>query len=183
MAPGPIATAAAGAIVGQAVGDLAKKASPTLPHDGDLWKLLGDAQRHLLEHFETVSPRRDDLDLGHNETGRDQVDASKTLRMSDTFTAANGVPKVFQLIARPGFVAHLAGLRVFPLNPAQSMAAVDVKVEVRGRVVQRVPELDYARPLTMDRDDVLVLVVTNTSGGDLQLGYALKGWLRANKKV
>lgn len=188
MAPGPIAVAAGAQALVQGVGKAIEKASPTLPSDlagphPDLFRLLGDAQRHILEHFETMSPRNGDLDLSQNEASRDHVDPLKTLRMNDVFTAVNGVPTRFLLIARPGFIAHIAGLRVFPLNPAQTMAGIAVQVEVEGRTIQRVPSLDYSRPVTMDRDDVLVLVVSNTTGGDVQLGYAATGWLRANKKV
>lgn len=188
MAPAPFLTAIAGGAAGQALVDAAKAKSPTLPVDltgpqPDLFRLLGDAHRHILEHFETIAPRNGDLDLSQNEADRGFVDPDKTLRMNDVFTAVNGTPKVFKIIARQGFIAHLKGLRVSPLNPAQTMVGINVEVNIEGRTIQRVPNLDFARPFLMDRDDVLVLVVTNTTGGDVVLGYAATGWLRANKKV
>lgn len=152
----------------------------------ELWHLIErsvkDAADQLLAHFETLQPRHEDLDIAHNRVDDGKLDTQVTTIPNQSFTAVNGTPKVFKIVARPGWVAHIKRLRIFPLNPTQSFVAVAVKAEYSGRTIQNIADLDYRRPVMLDRDDVLTVTITNTSGGDLVLAYALDGWLRANKQ-
>lgn len=144
-----------------------------------LWELLGDAEEHILQHFETIHPRARDMDLSQNAVQNTVQGEDTTLLPNQTFQVANNDTARYVFVARQGFVAHVTGLDVKALDPTQSMAAVAVNVSFQGRAVQRVPCLDFSRPIMLDRDDRLVIEVTNTSGAAVDLSYAVKGWLRS----
>jgi hypothetical protein len=176
----------AGLIIGAEVaGRVLDKASRPSPKDQkgpqpELWALLGDAASHILQHMETVAPRHEDVDIAHNSIDTGRLDSTLTTRPNGDITAVNGTPLVLKFAARQGFVAHVSGIDIKSRNPAQSLTGVAVQVEMNGRVIQRVSSLRFVRPVMLDRDDVLAIIVTNTSGGDLALEYSILGWLRAH---
>lgn len=182
---GPLGFAAAGMAADAAVKSVT---SPIPKHQNgpqpELWKLVGDAAAHILQHFETVQPRHEDVDIAHNfvaaQGGQDPL---VTLVPNDDFDIANGATTTLRFKARSGFVAHITKVAVNRRENNQDMSDVTVKVYAQGRLVQRIFELDYVRPIMLDRDDELVIVVTNNSGAERNMHYHIQGWLRANKQV
>ena len=145
----------------------------------ELWSLIGEPAVHILQHMETVSPRSGDLDIAHNSVqNRVQGDDVVTVP-NGVETIADAAQKRLVFVAREGFVAHITDVLVQNLDAAGSLAGVTVTVQAQGRTIQAVPALHYVRPVMLDRDDRLVVTVTNASGASIDVTWCILGWLRS----
>lgn len=146
---------------------------------------LGTAMRgaagEVLRHLHTIQPRYEALDISHNES--EVAPGGKTFRPNDVVPLAPGASVALQFIARPGHMAQVSAYEVRNLALDGGLDAVEVRVEVGGQPVGRIPRLVFRRPVTLDRNDTMLIYLKNNGGANVVLSYALEGWLLAARDV
>jgi len=144
-----------------------------------LFVLMGSAVGHILDHLDSVVPRSGDMDIALNTVQNRVQGEDVTTHPTGVLTIPAGQSARIVFVPREGYVAHITDALIRNLDPTGSMSLVGVDVKVQGVTMQRIPEQHYVRPVIMDRDSRLVLTVTNGSGAEVKVSYALRGWLRA----
>jgi hypothetical protein len=141
--------------------------------DDDLFKAQqGTEVRQLLQHFFDVHPRNEDLDISAN------ADRLGNNAPAGRVSILAGATASVKIRSRPGFVLYMDRVRVARSDGNVDLSLTTVQVLKQGIQVGFLPDTRFRRRAFLDRDDLLVINITNGTAGTLSYDYSVEGFAR-----